>query len=440
MNQPTGLQAQLDQRMVMERAQLYAAGYPNTLASEGNAAVVRVELPPANGVTYTLVWRCTPVYPSGPPQLIVYESGFDSYGELRDGQLMVIVPQLNRWSEEQRLVELTAAVQQRLAAGEFIRPSAVEQPNEAGPFGVLSSAAAIPPPLPPPVDKQLRQGIAHAQPRPSTGLSASTIGVAGGLLVIVLLIVVGVGWLIARGGQQAAIVNQPIVDPNSGAATIIAVNRPIVDPNSGAAAIFAQRTQIAAQVKPTAAKPNTPPTRGTVQAGATAQAAATTVAMQNQGVSAALQATTAWAYSDADATAQAAAATVAMQNHGVSAALQATTAWAYSDADATMTAEVLPPRLKYAVNVAEITAEEMAAANGGTVPVGINTLLVGPGDVGLKIGGTQIPVRTGFTLIGAPGTFIVEYVGGRTGIDTVGSSAINPIPGKFYKVTVAKVE
>ena len=407
MNQPTGLQAQLDQRMVMERAQLYAAGYPNTLASEGNAAVVRVELPPANGVTYTLVWRCTPVYPSGPPQLIVYESGFDSYGELRDGQLMVIVPQLNRWSEEQRLVELTAAVQQRLAAGEFIRPSAVEQPNEAGPFGVLSSAAAIPPPLPPPVDKQLRQGIAHAQPRPSTGLSASTIGVAGGLLVIVLLIVVGVGWLIARGGQQAAIVNQPIVDPNSGAATIIAVNRPIVDPNSGAAAIFAQRTQIAAQVKPTAAKPNTPPTRGTVQAGATAQAAATTVALQNQ---------------------------------GVSAALQATTAWAYSDADATMTAEVLPPRLKYAVNVAEITAEEMAAANGGTVPVGINTLLVGPGDVGLKIGGTQIPVRTGFTLIGAPGTFIVEYVGGRTGIDTVGSSAINPIPGKFYKVTVAKVE
>ena len=167
----------------------------------------------------------------------------------------------------------------------------------------------------------------------------------------------------------------------------------------------ARTAQTAAQEKPAPAKPTIPPVdtaaTGTAQAVASASAVAATAEADQA----------------ASATEVAAAATAQSVKQ---------------------TAEA-PPRLKYAVNVAEISAEEMIAANNGTLPPVVNTLLVGPDNVGISVGGVQVALGVRFTLISGVGDIKVAYAVDRSDIDTVGGH-ITPEIGKFYKVTVAKVE
>jgi hypothetical protein len=225
------LPTQLDERLVQERARLYAAGYSNGQTITADGATIQVELPAIAGISYSLQWHCPQLFPAVPPQLSVREQGIDSYGEVREGNLLVIVPQLNKWNEAMTLVDLVAEVQQRLQAGEFMRLHEATQ-------SVIAPAAAPEPEAIPPVPQMRPQPLpvpskelpARLQPQPAPRRDGSTgvlYFIIGGALLCALLISIGVGLLFARGnataGDNAAIAQtSTALNATSEAATSVA--------------------------------------------------------------------------------------------------------------------------------------------------------------------------------------------------------------------------
>ncbi|EFO81185.1 hypothetical protein OSCT_0919 [Oscillochloris trichoides DG-6] len=199
MSQATNLPPHLDQRIVQERAQIYAAGYVNTLQSDTHGALIQVELPPLGTMSYRLEFRCSLHYPTNAPEYTIVENGIDSYGELRQGTLIMILPQINRWNEEIRLLDLILEAQKRLEQGEFFRPPS------STPAPIPQPQAVVSPDLPPlPVTKQ-RPPITKNRPATSPIMpNREIILIAGALIMVVILVVAIVGLLWNRPQQQTA--------------------------------------------------------------------------------------------------------------------------------------------------------------------------------------------------------------------------------------------
>jgi hypothetical protein len=118
---PSGLTPQTDRRLTADRHHLFEAGIPNSLTMQGDGALLVCELADTDGLRHTLSWRIPAGYPAEPPALEVEESGLDSYGEIRSGALLVLLPQLGQWHDDLRLVDLTLEVRRRLATGQYRR-------------------------------------------------------------------------------------------------------------------------------------------------------------------------------------------------------------------------------------------------------------------------------------------------------------------------------
>jgi serine/threonine protein kinase len=116
-----GLPSPLRQRLVDDYQQLQEFGYVPAVDPEPEGVRLSCELPRRSGMSYSLAWHCSMVYPAEPPKLIVVEQGFDDYGQIQHNQLTFMLPQLNRWNAGIALREVLHTIERQLENDQFLR-------------------------------------------------------------------------------------------------------------------------------------------------------------------------------------------------------------------------------------------------------------------------------------------------------------------------------